>query len=411
MCITIRCKAIKDNSLYPFISFIFVLMSIHISLNSKFNEHNVLQNIFSSIGSMLSFIPFLIYLKKSRNSIYQSKATHKTTKSDSNTQSLKINYEYNDKYEEVTYINYSNFFYLSILDYLQSLSLFTFAHFFSSNINAFFWSIDIMFLYIFSKCFLGVSIYRHHIISLIIFVLFDIYLSYVIIFGPDFNYWQIVYIIINNILFSLKVVYAKKLMDYNFISHYKLCLIIGGITLIYGIITLIIETIIDEKLDISEKYREFIDNFLDFCNKIINEDSSVIIKEIIFIILYIISSGLSNIFLYLTLSNLSPFHVLLTKILLCIEYNITKVILELKVVSIINICIYILSVFVLFFFLEIIQLNFCNLNMDTKDQIQERSLDKTNTFISIKSINDSSSISNVSGENNTTSSYSNSREF
>ena len=411
MCITIRCKAIKDNSLYPFISFIFVLISIHISLNSKFNEHNVLQNIFSSIGSMLSFIPFLIYLKKSRNSIYQSKATHKTTKSDSNTKSLKINYEYNDKYEEVTYINYSNFFYLSILDYLQSLSLFTFAHFFSSNINAFFWSIDIMFLYIFSKCFLSISIYRHHIISLIIFVLFDIYLSYVIIFGPDFNYWQIVYIIINNILFSLKVVYAKKLMDYNFISHYKLCLIIGGITLIYGIITLIIETIIDEKLDISEKYREFIDNFLDFCNKIINEDSSVIIKEIIFIILYIISSGLSNIFLYLTLSNLSPFHVLLTKILLCIEYNITTVILELKIVSIINICIYILSVFVLFFFLEIIQLNFCNLNMDTKDQIQERSLDKTNTFISIKSINDSSSISNVSGENNTTSSYSNSREF
>ena len=411
MCITIRCKAIKDNSLYPFISFIFVLISIHISLNSKFNEHNVLQNIFSSIGSMLSFIPFLIYLKKSRNSIYQSKATHKTTKSDSNTKSLKINYEYNDKYEEVTYINYSNFFYLSILDYLQSLSLFTFAHFFSSNINAFFWSIDIMFLYIFSKCFLSISIYRHHIISLIIFVLFDIYLSYVIIFGPDFNYWQIVYIIINNILFSLKVVYAKKLMDYNFISHYKLCLIIGGITLIYGIITLIIETIIDEKLDISEKYREFIDNFLDFCNKIINEDSSVIIKEIIFIILYIISSGLSNIFLYLTLSNLSPFHVLLTKILLCIEYNITTVILELKIVSIINICIYILSVFVLFFFLEIIQLNFCNLNMDTKDQIQERSLDKTNTFISIKSINDSSSVSNVSGDNNTTSSYSNSREF
>ena len=268
-----------------------------------------------------------------------------------------------------------------------------------------------MFLYIFSKYFLKISIHRHHIISLIIFALFDIYLSYVIIFGPDFNYWQIVHIIINNILFSLKVVYAKKLMYYNFISHYKLCLIIGGITLIYGIITLLIETIIDENLNISEKYREFIDNFLDYCKKIINEEPLIILKEIIFIIVYIISSGLSNIFLYLTLSDLSPFHVLLTKILLCIEYNITKVIMELKIISIINICIYILSVLVLFFFLEIIQLNFCNLNINTKDQIQERSLDKTNTFISIKSINDSSTVSNASEENNTSSSYSNSKEF
>ena len=238
MCIEIKCKAIKENSLYPFISFIFVLISIHISLNSKFNEHNVLQNILSSIGSMLSFIPFLIYLKKSRNSIYQLKTSHKTIKSSSNTKSLQIKYEYNDNYEEVSYINFINFFYLSILDYLQTLSLFIFGHFFSSNINAFFWSVDIMFLYIFSKYFLKISIHRHHIISLIIFALFDIYLSYVIIFGPDFNYWQIVHIIINNILFSLKVVYAKKLMYYNFISHYKLCLIIGGITLIYGIITL-----------------------------------------------------------------------------------------------------------------------------------------------------------------------------
>ena len=63
------------------------------------------------------------------------------------------------------------------------------------------------------------------------------------------------------------------------------------------------------------------------------------------------------------------------------------------------------------FFLEIIQLNFCNLNINTKDQIQERSLDKTNTFISIKSINDSSTVSNASEENNTSSSYSNSKEF
>jgi hypothetical protein len=196
-------------------------------------------------------------------------------------------------------------------------------------------------------------------------------------------------------------------MYYNYISHFKLCYIIGFITLFFDIITIIIETIIDEKFYISEDYKFLIDNGLKYWDDIMKiEDYKVIIKEIIFIILYIISFGLSNIFLLLTLNHLSPFHTLIPKIFFCVGYNLIIIlkdndITNLSTIIIINICIYGLSIFVLFFFLEIIEFNCCKLNVNTKEQIQERSLNKGDTtLISDKSINESSV--SISGENNNT---------
>ena len=114
-----------------------------------------------------------------------------------------------------------------------------------------------------------------------------------------------------------------------------------------------------------------------------------------------LTMGISNIFLYITLYYLTPFHVLIINIFLCIGFNLITKISEqtLSYIFIINLCIYGLSIFVLFIFLEIIELDFCGLNINTKEQIQKRSLNKTMTE-SDKSLNDSSSTSNDEGENN-----------
>ena len=123
--------------------------------------------------------------------------------------------------------------------------------------------------------------------------------------------------------------------------------------------------------------------------------------------------GLGNIFLLITIFNLTPFHVLIIKIFLCIGFNLIIKIKEQDMsykVFIINLCIYFLSILVLFFFLEIIELDFCGLNKNTREKILERSLDKSNVFINDKSINGSNT--DVENENNTESSvtYSNSNE-
>ena len=243
---------------------------------------------------------------------------------------------------------------------------------------------------------------------MIIFSFFDLYLSYTIIFKTNFNYWEIVYILSTNFLFALKIVFAKKLMDFNFIPYYKLSLIIGILTLIFNIITIISESIIDEKFDIPSDYRLFLDNFLEYFREIKKENYKIIIKESIFSFFYIASYGISNIFLLIIINRLSPFHVFFTKILLCIGFNLVQIIEEknFSIFSIITTIIFILSIFVLLFFLEIFEINCCNLNLNTKEKIQERCYDKTNTFISDKSINDSSSLSNASCDNNNNISHS-----
>ena len=408
MCIRIRCSAIKDNLIFPLCSFIFFFISINLPDFSLFKEHIIIKNIYGSFGNILSFIPYLISLKISRNTIAKfNKIQNKKENNTSTSKSLAINYEYNDKLEEVSNIKCSSLFFVSFIDFLQVISFFIEYNKFSANNSIFFWSADIICLFILSKIFLTIPIYRHHLVSLFIFFFFDIYLSCIFIIYSEFNYWQLIFSIINDFLFALKVVYQKKLMYYNYISHFKLCYIIGFITLFFDIITIIIETIIDEKFYISEDYKFLIDNGLKYWDDIMKiEDYKGIIKEIIFIILYIISFGLSNIFLLLTLNHLSPFHTLIPKIFFYVGYNLIIILKDndisnLSTIIIINICIYGLSIFVLFFFLEIIEFNCCKLNVNTKEQIQERSLNKGDTtLISDKSINESSV--SISGENNNT---------
>ena len=416
MGLKIRCRSVKENLIFPLVSFIFLFLSIHLTIFSIFKDHMVIKNIYVSFGNILSFIPLLISNKtlKISTSGYLNFKSNKSKKRISDSiKSLEINYEYNDKLEKITKINWYSLVILSFIDYLQELFLFLGYNLFKSKNSIFFWSIDILSLYLFSKIFLSCSLYRHHIVSLFIFTIFDIYLSYTIIFGPNFNYWEIVFIIVNNFLYSFKIVYEKKLMEYNFISYYELNFTIGVLTIIYSIITLIVETIIYEKDKIPAKYELFVDNALIYWKKIIKENNKIIIKEIFLTIFYTFLMGLSNIFLLITIFNLTPFHVLIIKIFLCIGFNLIIKIKEQDIsykVFIINLCIYFLSILVLFFFLEIIELDFCGLNKNTREKILERSLDKSNVFINDKSINGSNT--DVENENNTESSvtYSNSNE-
>ena len=114
----------------------------------------------------------------------------------------------------------------------------------------------------------------------------------------NFDYWQILFILSTNFLSAFKLVFAKKLMDFNFVSYYKLNYLIGIVSLIFNTITIITESIIDEKSDIPSKYRLYMDNFLEYLKEIKKENYKIIIKEIFISLIYIISYGLSNVLLF-----------------------------------------------------------------------------------------------------------------
>jgi hypothetical protein len=431
MCLRIRWEAMKLNILYPFLCFLFIFISIYLSYFSIFKDHQAIKSIFVSIGNILSFIPYLILAKSSRRSFFKSsksikkKITNKDTMKQKKYKSLKINYEYNDELEDITKIKMYKLIFISVVEYIQNFLLFYGYVKFPSNNNIFLWNIDILSIHFLSKCFLSSSIHRHHILCLVIFSFMDIYISIIVITSPNFNYWQILFLICNNFLYSFKLVYNRTLMEYNFISPYKLCYTIGLINLIMSIFTLIIFTYFDEKYDIPERYQVYIDNFFKYLSKVSNESLPSRIKEIFFSFFYILAVGLNNMFLYLTIICLSPYHYLMTKVLLSIGVNIAFMIMfknSITYFTIITLCIYAFSLFILFIFLEVIELNFCNLNKNTKEQITARTLDKSNTFIAKKtnefgddininnsnnSINDSSSASYFSNENNNKSNLNN----
>jgi len=431
MCLRIRWEAMKLNILYPFLCFLFIFISIYLSYFSIFKDHHAIKSIFVSIGNILSFIPYLISLRSSRGSFFKSSKSikreiaNKDIMKKNKYKSLKINYEYNDELKDITNIKLYKLIFISIVEYIQNFLLFYGYVKFPTNSNIFLWNIDILSIHFLSKCFLSSSIHRHHILCLVIFSFMDIYISIIVITTPNFNYWQILFLICNNFLYSFKLVYNRRLMEYNFISPYKLCYTIGLINLIISIFALIILTYFDEKYDIPEGYKAYIDNLFEYLSKVSNESLPSRLKEIVFAFLYIISVGLNNIFLFLTIIFLSPYHYLMTKILLSIGVSIVFMIMFNNLISyfsIISLFIYAFSLFILFIFLEIIELNFCNLNKNTKEQITARTLDKSNTFIGNKinefgddaninntnnSINDSSSASYFSSEINNKSNLNN----
>ena len=113
------------------------------------------------------------------------------------------------------------------------------------------------------------------------------------------------------------------------------------------------------------------DNFLNnFCKYIRNEKEGFIILR--FFLAFIFKGLFINLFRVLILNYLSPNHIL-------ISYEITKIIsvltnpyLENKWYSLIPIVFHLLN---LFFYLEILEYNFCGLNKNTKKNIQKRERD------------------------------------
>jgi hypothetical protein len=114
-------------------------------------------------------------------------------------------------------------------------------------------------------------------------------------------------------------------------------------------------------------------SYKDYFNEMKNYS---IFIEIFLILVFMILNGLYNIFQFVTIKFLSPNHVLITQLILALYYTI---ILQFTDNSINNITLifsiifHIICFITQLIFLEIIQLNFCGINKDTKLHIRIRS--------------------------------------
>ncbi len=368
MCINFNTEGINIYFLCPFACFFFLVLSSYASNESEFYKNPFVQNIIVSFGEMLAIIPHLISIFID-NKIYKKNTQSVQKSAKSNRKKLGFEYEYNNSEDDIPKITVYQMLYLGFIDCLQSLCFFYGNYY--TQYQFYFWSSHIFFLCLFTKYLLFKRLYIHHVISFVIFIILDV-LHIIIVIMDSNNYLFdniiFVFLLISNICLSFELVYERRLMDYNYVSIYKLCFLVGIFTFFINLIISLIMTIIAHHLT---NKPDFIFDYSDYFDSI----SGNVGREIYKIILYMFLTGLYNIFQFLTIKHLTPNHALITQIMLafyCSVINIFYIEIDYSTYLLTVAC-HSMCILVLLFFLEIIELKCCGMDYETAHNIIKRS--------------------------------------
>ena len=238
------------------------------------------------------------------------------------------------------------------------------------------------------------------------------------------DYWEVIpfgiityFIIMISRAFALNEI--KVLMQYKYISPIKLLIIYG---IIGAVITTIIALIssffecnsINSSLDlkickIKDKEKYYLENFIIWPNDINNNNNNIIL-EIMLLLFGMFIYFFYRLFYILIIRSLNAIYIIFsnliyTSLLIWIgfinEHNIQDYILVYKII------IQIIIIFGLLIYLEIIELDFCNLNYDVKEKITERGIQEWE----LKSNSTNNSINNSQIYNETSINDSNDRSI
>ena len=222
-------------------------------------------------------------------------------------------------------------------------------------------SLSIIFILIISKFLLDKQLYVHHYIGLIIFIISSISIDITFnlsLFTPGFLF--IIIYILFIMMDSLYITYEKYMMDKLYYSPFMVLFFIGILFSSVAIIS-IIYVIINETVKPDSK--RLLENFSDY---FIKHDYKIIL---IYLFYNSIFRFVINILKILTVSYFSPNHTYTAYIIIKLVDLLIKNDYKYKYFSII--C-FIPQFLGLLIFLEIIELNFCKLNKNTKRNIRKR---------------------------------------
>ena len=423
------------NNYYKFIlySSIFLVIFIFFFCLSIFSKEIYLKNIFHSkedepIGYRQSFIRqifcFLITLflsfifckfekKRTRESYTLSNGIDKASISQRSLSEIEL------IHQESESINYSNSFFLNLLSIVLLWVIID--NFIDKNIinlqYSNFWMFELIFLSLFYKKLFNVKIYIHQSIAMILNIIPFLLKLVVIILSFYDNYFKNIYdklrwpLIILLFVFYLLLILLKSFiytkikwyMDIKYISFTKILIYYGLIGTIFQSIISIISTFNDCEITYNSTK-----NIFDFLceNKITNIETNETIKYLanfklyftsyknikeLFLEIMTVFLGALGFFFYkyfslMTIKYLSPIHLMLSNILLYIFSIIIIIVILIKnnilfnnnmtlTIIILNFIGDVLCLIIISIYLEILELNFCNLNFYLRKKIMERGLE------------------------------------
>jgi hypothetical protein len=224
--------------------------------------------------------------------------------------------------------------------------------------------IEIIFLTLVSFLLLKHKYFIHHYFAIGAFIILTLVIDFMLKNFESFSKKNLIEIFINIIIILAEVIYlcyTKYMIDKQFRYYWNIMFFIGISLAISNTLAVIIILITPR-----ERASSFFIEFWDYFDSV--PVGIIISKFIIFFILELIF----NILRILTIFYLSPEYMLITTNLSKIYVILAKNPNDNKYYCIIF---FILQIFSLMIYLEILELNFCGLNQNTKRSIQSRELD------------------------------------
>ena len=340
---------------------------------AKYNKHPLIIGFNAGIGMSLSIIPLLIVKTKSRRDKKNDKLKVNQTQTliGTNTASSWGDLSYLEKYDKkkLRIQKYLILLACAFLDFAQKFLSFFLKKLIINNI----WMFNIIFISLFDYLIMKAKLYRHQYISCIIIVLIGIAATVVGLLGDNERITVKLFLCIGiEIMYSLAIVLAKFLMDHRSISPFDVTFYEGIFALIVNSILLAIFTNIpitdeDGKLDKILKLTEY--NGKIYIDHFIAAFKDMQVGEVFFFILSAFGRLISNLFGHIIVKHYTSSHIILVLILGEIGLAFKE---KHEWKEIVQFSLFVFALFILLIFTEIIEINACDLEKNTRKNIQLR---------------------------------------
>ena len=338
---------------------------------ANYNKHPLIIGFNAGIGMSLSIIPLIIVKTKSRRDKTNDKSKENQQLSLKGTRISLGDVNYIEKYDKkkLRIQKYLILLACAFLDFAQKFLSFFLKKLIINNI----WMFNIIFISLFDYLIMKAKLYRHQYISCIIIVLIGIAATVVGLLGDNERITVKLFLCIGiEIMYSLAIVLAKFLMDHRACSPFDVTFYEGIFALIVNSILLAIFTNIpitdeDGKLDKILKLTEYngkiyIDHFIAAF-----KDMQVVV--VFFFILSAFGRLISNLFGHIIVKHYTSSHIILVLILGEIGLAFKE---KHEWKEIVQFSLFVFALFILLIFTEIIEINACDLEKNTRKNIQLR---------------------------------------
>ena len=329
-------------------------------------QNPFLVSIYVAFGMILAIIPHLILKNRSKKDSNNQRKLIEHSKLN-----IELIVDDYDIFDRTKFAKFRFIFYSTVFDFAQSLLYSLFALNNSFNL----WNFDILLFSLFSYLMLKTKLYRHQYISMIIIIILGFGLNITEAYKDDTENtsgaFEIIMIFISEICFSFGIVIIKYNMEKNYCGPYEVCIWEGAIGFIINLICLIafnLSALTIDGIKYPDNIIEYVENF--------NYNDFIVCFTIT------IAHFFVNTSLLLTCHYFTPTHTLIIFIIKdCHLYLRSS---ENVFLNISGFLILILIALSFLIFIEIIEINICNISYNTKKNIEIRSRkESSNDFIAL----------------------------